>query len=309
MLLSFLVLFVELKKIFKTLVSTSKRNTSNFEGGNYMEISKEHMIGQGNTAEIYRIDDDKIIKLFRSGLDKGIIEREYQNGIAIQKILDCVPKVYEMVEIDGRFGIVYQEIKGTDMLKTMLTSLWKINNTAKKLAHYHLYIQKPIPDGIVTVKEKLEEDINGAEVISDEKKEVLRKYLMKLPEGNELCHFDFHPGNIMISDKKAIFIDWMTACKGDSCADVARTCLMLKYGEVAHAPWIMRKLISIFQQHIYKIYIKEYLLISQRNIGDIIRWELPVAAARLREWLTENEKTILLQLVNKQCDEIMKKVI
>ena len=274
-----------------------------------MEIKKENMIGQGNTAEIYRLDDDKILKLFRSGLDKGIIEREYQNGIAIQKILDCVPKVYEMVEVNGRFGIVYQEVKGTDMLKIMLTSLWKINDYAKDLAHYHLYIQKPIPDNIGSVKEKLKEDLSGVDVLSDEKKEVLRKYLMQLPEGNELCHFDFHPGNIMISDKKAIFIDWMTACRGDSCADVARTCIMLQYGEVAHAPWVMRKLISIFQQHIYRIYIKEYLLISQRNIEDIKRWELPVAAARLREWITANEKNVLLQLVNKQCDEIMKKAV
>lgn len=35
-----------------------------------MEVKKEKMIGQGNTAEIYRVDDNKILKLFRSGLYK-----------------------------------------------------------------------------------------------------------------------------------------------------------------------------------------------------------------------------------------------
>ena len=34
-----------------------------------MEIEKKKMIGQGNTAEIYRLDDNKILKLFRSGLN------------------------------------------------------------------------------------------------------------------------------------------------------------------------------------------------------------------------------------------------
>lgn len=273
-----------------------------------MEIKKEQIIGRGNTAEVYRLDDNKILKLFRSGLYKGIIEREYQNGIIIQNILECVPKVYEIVEINGRYGIIYEEIQGTDMLKIMIGSLWKVNDYAKQLAHYHLSIQKPISDNICTVKEKLEEDLSSVDLLSDENKEIVRKYLKKLPEGNELCHFDFHPGNVMIANNKEVILDWMTACKGDACADVARTCLLLKYGEVAHAPWIVRRLISIFQHHIYKIYIREYLAISQRSMEDIKSWELPVASARLREWISENEKKILLQLVNDRCNEAEKKV-
>lgn len=274
-----------------------------------MEIKKEKMIGQGNTAQIYRLEQSRILKLFRAGLYRGIIEREYQNSMAVQKILDCVPNVYEMVEVNGRYGIIYQEIKGTDMLRIMLTSLWKINDYAKELAHYHLHIQKPLQDNLCTVKEKLEEDLNGTDLLSEKNMEIVRKYLKQLPEGNELCHFDFHPGNIMIADHKPFFLDWMTACRGDACADVARTCIMLKYGEVAHAPWIMRKLISVFQNHIYKIYIKEYLTISKKSMEDIKRWELPVAAARLREWISENEKRVLIQLVNERCDEIDKKAV
>ncbi len=82
---------------------------------------------------------------------------------------------------------------------------------------------------------------------------------------------------------------------------------MLKYGGVAHAPWLLRKLISIFQHRIYKVYIKEYLEISNKSIEDINRWELPIAAARLREWIPDNEKQILIKLVNERCNEIVKK--
>ncbi|MGB4657626.1 MAG: phosphotransferase [Mobilitalea sp.] len=269
-----------------------------------MEIRREQMIGQGNTAEIYRLGDNKILKLFRSGLYKGIIEKEYHNGIIIQNVLECVPKVYEMVEIKGRHGIIYEEIHGKDMLKVMMGSLWKINIYAKKLAHYHLSIQKPVMDNLSTVKEKLEADLHHVNLLSDENKEIVRKYLKQLPDGNELCHFDFHPGNVMIANNKKVVLDWMTACRGDVCADVARTCLLLKYGEVSHAPWIIRRVISFFQHHIYKVYIREYLTISQRSMADINRWELPVAAARLCEWISENEKKILLELVNKHCNEI-----
>lgn len=38
-----------------------------------MEINKEKMIGQGNTAEIYNIDEKKVLKLFRTGLPKEVV--------------------------------------------------------------------------------------------------------------------------------------------------------------------------------------------------------------------------------------------
>ena len=266
-----------------------------------MEMNLENRIGQGNTAEIFKMDDGKILKLFRHGLDKFIIEREYQNGRYIQNILDCVPKVYEMVEVEGRYGIVYQRIQGTDMFKCMLTSIWKINYYAKELAHYHLNMQRPIGDQLCTVKEKLVADLNGVEMLSEEQKEFIQTYLSQLPDGNELCHFDFHPGNIMLAKDKAYIIDWMTACRGDSCADVARTCLMLKYGELPHASWLMKRMVTIFQHRIYKVYLKEYLLISDKKKEDIKRWELPIAAARLREWIPESEKQVLLHLIEKEC--------
>lgn len=272
-----------------------------------MEISENKIIGQGNTAEIYKLDNNRILKLFRTGLSKSVVEREYQNGIIVQKILNCVPKVYEMVEVKGRQGIVYEEIKGRDLLKIMLVSLWKINDYSKELAHYHFGIHKPVNDTLYSVKDKLLEDLNSVNLLSEEYKETIQKYLGELPDGNMLCHFDFHPGNIMIAERKAIFLDWMTACRGDACADVARTSIMLKYGEVSHVPWIMRKLISMFQHHIYKIYIKEYLLISEKSIEDIDKWELPVAAARLREWISDNEKQVLQRIVRERCCEIMKK--
>lgn len=50
-------------------------------------------------------------------------------------------------------------------------------------------------------------------------------------------------------------------------------------------------------------------MISKKNIEDINRWELPVAAARLREWISENEKQVLIQLVNEHCNKRLKKGI
>lgn len=269
-----------------------------------MDIQGKNMIGQGNTAEIYQLEDHRILKLYRKGLPNVVIEREYQNGLIIQNILDHVPKVYEIVEIQGRLGIIFEEIHGKDLLKIILTSPWKLNVYSRKLAHYHLDIQKPVSDALWSVKDKLRNDLESAKVLSDEYKAVILRYLSALPDGDALCHFDFHPGNIMLSNQNAIVLDWMTACRGDACADVARTSILLKYGEVLNAPWILKRLISLLQRHIYKIYIEEYLMISGKQMEMIEQWELPIAAARLREWISEHEKQVLLNLVIEHCQSI-----
>ena len=214
-----------------------------------LEIKLDHRIGQGNTAEIYDIDDDKILKLFREGLPKAAVDTEYKVSVAVAEILDSVPKVYERVVAQGREGIVYEKLVGNDML-------------------------------------------------SEEKKQKIFAYMEKLPDGNSLCHFDFHPGNVMIVQNTPYFLDWMTGCKGDACADVMRTCIMLTYGEDIHQPWAARKIVSLFQHKICRQYIKEYLNISHKAWEQVKQWELPVAAARLQEWISEQEKKKLLELVS-----------
>ena len=64
--------------------------------------------------------------------------------------------------------------------------------------------------------------------------------------------------NTLKSNNGPVVIDWMTACIGDSNADVARTCILLKYGQVSTQSKIMKKIISSFQGKLYKYYIEEY---------------------------------------------------
>ena len=63
------------------------------------------------------------------------------------------------------------------------------------------------------------------------KEEVLH-ILDELPDGNILCHGDFHPGNILISDGHAVVIDFMNICHGHFLYDVARTTFLVEYTPV-----------------------------------------------------------------------------
>ncbi len=42
-----------------------------------LDYTKLKPVAQGNTAEIYQVDETKILKLYRSGFPKFLCEREY----------------------------------------------------------------------------------------------------------------------------------------------------------------------------------------------------------------------------------------
>ena len=92
---------------------------------------------------------------------------------------------------------------------------WLFTKHAKQLANYHADIQKTISGGFPKVKGKLKCDMEAAALLAEAEMQDLYKYIDCLPDGNILCHFDFHPNNIILSDNNYSIIDWMTACKGD----------------------------------------------------------------------------------------------
>lgn len=263
-------------------------------------MEKGKLIAEGNTAQIYEYGPDMILKLYRGGMPDEACKREFYITQNVCKFLIFCPKAFEIIQIDNRIGAVYERINGKTMLEIMLSKFWSVNSQSKLLAHYHQEIHKEVHFDIPTVKEKLKNDIRVVSKLPQHEKEILYDYLNKLPDGNTLCHFDFHPGNIMINDGNVKIIDWMTACIGDEASDVARTCIMLKYSQGPNeTPRSKKKLIKIFQKKLYTNYLSEYLKISTLNIHDIERWECVVAAARLNEWLPESEKQTLLNFVQK----------
>ena len=262
------------------------------------------LIGQGRTAEIFEWGEDKILKLFRPGISKALSEAEYKASFEISKKINSSPKVYDFVKIDSRDGIIYERINGTTMLKILSTKPWKLSKEAHRLAQLHKSIQQEVDFELPKYTDRLKLSISEVDLLSDDLKEKLYKYIDTLPDDNILCHGDFHPDNILITKDKAIIIDWMTAAKGNPLADVARTSIMLKFGDVPGKSPIEKNLIDLFRKKLYLEYIKEYINISKVNINQIKKWELPIAAARLIEWLPESEKRNLLSFVTSELNKV-----
>jgi aminoglycoside phosphotransferase (APT) family kinase protein len=120
------------------------------------------------------------------------------------------------------------------------------------------------------------------------------KHLATLSDGDKVCHGDFHPGNVLITEKGAVVIDWMTARSGNPWADVARTSMIISIGAKRAGKQvspIIRSLINLY----HRAYLKRYLKLLPDTNNELKRWLPVIAAARLDEQI-ESEHEALINL-------------
>lgn len=263
------------------------------------DISACQRIGQGNTAEILLYKPGTVLKLFRDQFPESGVLKEWRVTRAVQTVYSRMPKALRLVSCGERSGILYELAEGQDLFRMIGSEPFLLFSTGKKLAEIHTEIHGKTISGILTVKEKLLQEIGWVNDLSDDEKRKITDRLLLLPDGDRLCHFDFHPGNIMVSGRKLLVLDWLTACSGEPAADIARTCLLLKYGEVRNGDRLSRLILSITKVCIRRSYMRNIRRLSGITRDEIRRWILPAAAARLSEWLTEHERKRLLKLIRR----------
>lgn len=175
-----------------------------------------NLIATGNTAEVFDMEDGTVCKLFKQGYNKDSIQLEINNTKIINKTELNTPKFFKQVEINGRTGIIYSKINGTSLLKESesCNSPEQIVSLLQDLTN----LQKQLHTNSTT------EGISYKDYLSF----FNCKDIASLPEGNTICHGDFHPGNIIrTAENKLILIDFMNLCRGPKEYDIARTYVLL----------------------------------------------------------------------------------
>ncbi|MFD0698095.1 phosphotransferase family protein [Paenibacillus sp. GCM10027628] len=267
-------------------------------------------IGEGRTAEIFAHSHDKVLKLYRLGIPKDAIIYEFEINKRVASLGIPVPEVYGLIESEGRVGIIFQYIEGNSLLQKIVQNPFELNYYTKLLAEMHSQIHKheintdDVGKHFRKQKEVLAVNIHHAAPLSKDEKNAIIHYLEKLPNGNYLCHGDFHPDNVMVGEEKWI-IDWMTGMIGNPAGDIARTMLLFRYGTLPEeTPSHIMEALRLMRDKIGDVYIKHYLSYSKLQIDDIDQWTLPIAAARLTEWIPDKEKDALILLIRKRLQQI-----
>jgi aminoglycoside/choline kinase family phosphotransferase len=114
-----------------------------------------------------------------------------------------------------------------------------------------------------------------------------------MPDGDRLCHGDFHPGNILVAPQGEIIIDWIDAVRGNPLADLARSTILLR--GAAESSQIGNILEKAFVKTVLVEYIRHYFKLHPGGEQEYRRWLPIVAAARLSENIPELEKWLIAQ--------------
>ena len=198
-----------------------------------------------------------------------------------------------MVEVDGRTGIVFERIDGHTIDGPELAIPWTGARYARMCAELHAAVHSLELPEAVSQRERLEGAIQKAPGLPGAARDAVLQALQQLPDGNALCHNDFHPGNIMTSPHGLILIDWMTATRGNPVDDVARTSLVLRIGTRSGVGALERRISNFFGSRFYSIYLRRYLELRPLSGQQISAWLPVMAAARLAEPIPEERQRLL----------------
>ena len=189
------------------------------------EISVEgcELVGEGGNGKVYRLDDDKIVKLYSdASMDSVKREQEYARTALVNGVPTVIP--YDVVKCGDNYGVVFELVKSDTLGHTISTHPEKMDELtdkyvelAKKLHSTH------IPKGKITdVRDLLRNRLEGiAEWTTEEERKILAGIVDRMPESDTILHNDLHPGNIMIQDGEFVLIDLAEVTVGPKALDLA----------------------------------------------------------------------------------------
>ena len=177
------------------------------------------------TKTVYR-DGDLAIKLFNEGYSKSDVLNEALNQARVEETGLLVPKVLEVGIIDGRWAIVSEFIEGKTMAQLMAEQPDKKDELMSRFVDIQLSIHARRAPLLNKLKDKMERKIDGTSLDATTRYE-LHTRLESMPKHKKVCHGDYNPSNVIITDNgDAYIIDWSHATQGNASADAARTYLL-----------------------------------------------------------------------------------
>lgn len=258
------------------------------------QISADKLLARGRTADVYAWDNGHVLKLFQPWFELENIQYEQRLARAVVASGVKAPAVGELLQVNGRNGLLYERVTGLSMETMFLRQPWKLFTYARILAGLHAQMHEKVLDQTIPAQKlRLQNKIGQAEALPDPLKTKLLSALDSLQQGDRVCHGDFHPANVLLSGREATVIDWIDATRGNPLADVARTSIIAL--GAAESAQTSRRLLKLVVKLFHSVYLKQYFALRPGGEKEYRRWLPIVAGARLSENIPELERWLVKQ--------------
>jgi aminoglycoside phosphotransferase (APT) family kinase protein len=202
------------------------------------------LIGTGRAADVYDIGNGRVLRRYRTDHDST------SEAAAMRAAWTAGYPVPEVYDADGR-DLVMEHLRGPTMLKSLGDRPWRFRRIADQLAELHTRLA-----GLPT---------SGLEIP------------LRFERAECLVHLDLHPGNVILTSRGPVVIDWSNAGMGPRGADVATTWILLTIGEADDIPVALRPFVGALRRRL----LRRFLHGVERPDPEVIRM---VAEHRSTDW-------------------------
>lgn len=188
-------------------------NTEKARYKKYREVSVEgcRCIGHGAKGDVYRYDDELIIKVYNQNNTYSDVEREI--AMSRKAFILGIPTAisFGIVSVRDKYGAMYELVEAETVSSCIGRDPGQVEACAKlmaELAHTIHNTEVTAEDGFHGGEERVGEYIEGG--IGREDKALADKcmaLLNALPGTNTMLHGDFHTGNVFLQQGEALLID------------------------------------------------------------------------------------------------------
>ena len=239
------------------------------------------LLAEGRTAEVFADGEGRVLKL----------DRPEWNGLSIfeESVLTLladaglpVARPHGTRTVDGRSGVVLDRVDGPSLLQVLSASgADELDPLAGDFVELQLQCNQAIVAGLPALVPRLQRELEAG--VSDVAQRAdLLTTLGALDDGaGGVCHFDFHPSNVLVGPDGWVVIDWLTVAAGPSAADLARTLVL--WGQRSSGP--VERFLRVVRHEGR----------DRRGLADdaLDAWVRVVAAARVTEGFEGEERAWL----------------
>ncbi len=240
----------------------------------------KNLIASGETVDVYQ-DGKTAVKIFKNQDGKSMALNEALTHARVESTGLPVPVIHEVSVIDGKWAIRMDHIEGKTLHQIMKEDPEHIAQYVDQMVDLQLEIHSKTMPQLSKLKDELSRQIEALTCIDSTKKYELLTRLASMPKHKKLCHGNFTPINIILSDDKTYIVDWVAARQGNASADVARTYLML----------------SLDFPEAAELYLNTFCKKSETAKQYVQAW-LPIVAAAQLTYDKPEEKDLLLKWID-----------
>lgn len=189
------------------------------------EISVDglEVVGKGGQGTVYRLDEDKVVKLYDNGFSLDDIERErrYARAALVAGIPTAIP--FDTVRCGDRLGVVFEHAGEHTLARAFEQSPDQFDELTQRYVQFvREFHAAEVPAGAFEqMSEKAHRFLGGlADYCTPEEIELLHSLADAIPQGSKLVHGDLHPGNIMVSGDELLLIDLPDVSLGPAQIDI-----------------------------------------------------------------------------------------